>query len=74
LRRSEEKAALDVVDIGDAIVLSGALIGAMLPFLFAALTMLSVQKVSLDPNVQIALYHCSQLLCFLIEGCWGYHH
>jgi K(+)-stimulated pyrophosphate-energized sodium pump len=32
------------VDIGDPIVLSGVLIGAMLPFLFAALTMLSVQK------------------------------
>jgi K(+)-stimulated pyrophosphate-energized sodium pump len=47
----KEKADLDIVDIGDAIVLSGALIGAMLPFLFAALTMLSVQKVSLDPKV-----------------------
>lgn len=34
------------VDIDDPVVLSGALIGAMLPFLFAALTMLSVQKVS----------------------------
>lgn len=34
----------DAVDIGDPVVLSGALIGAMLPFLFAALTMLSVQK------------------------------
>lgn len=33
------------VDIGEPIVLSGVLIGAMLPFLFAALTMLSVQKV-----------------------------
>jgi K(+)-stimulated pyrophosphate-energized sodium pump len=40
------KAEIDVVDIGEPIVLSGALIGAMLPFLFAALTMLSVQKVS----------------------------
>lgn len=43
-----EKAGLkadDVtVDIGQPIVLSGVLIGAMLPFLFAALTMLSVQK------------------------------
>ena len=28
----------------DPIVLAGALLGAMLPFLFAALTMLSVQK------------------------------
>ena len=32
------------VDIGEPTVLSGVLIGAMLPFLFAALTMLSVQK------------------------------
>jgi K(+)-stimulated pyrophosphate-energized sodium pump len=31
-------------DIGDPVVLSGVLFGAMLPFLFAALTMLSVQK------------------------------
>ena len=31
-------------DISDPLVLSGALFGAMLPFLFAALTMLSVQK------------------------------
>lgn len=34
------------VNVGEPIVLSGVLIGAMLPFLFAALTMLSVQKVS----------------------------
>lgn len=40
----KEKAGIDVVDVGDPIVLSGVLIGAMLPFLFAALTMLSVQK------------------------------
>jgi K(+)-stimulated pyrophosphate-energized sodium pump len=40
----KNKAEIDVVDIGDPVVLSGALIGAMLPFLFAALTMLSVQK------------------------------
>jgi K(+)-stimulated pyrophosphate-energized sodium pump len=33
------------VNIVDPVVLSGVLIGAMLPFLFAALTMLSVQKV-----------------------------
>lgn len=32
------------LDIGDPIVLSGVLFGSMLPFLFAALTMLSVQK------------------------------
>jgi len=32
------------IDIGEPVVLSGVLLGAMLPFLFAALTMLSVQK------------------------------
>ena len=41
----KEAAGIKQVDIGDPIVLSGVLIGAMLPFLFAALTMLSVQKV-----------------------------
>ena len=40
----KEKAKVTDVDIGDPVVLSGALIGGMLPFLFAALTMLSVQK------------------------------
>lgn len=44
------KAGITIVDIGEPIVLSGALIGAMLPFLFAALTMLSVQKVSLESH------------------------
>jgi K(+)-stimulated pyrophosphate-energized sodium pump len=40
------KADIGDVHIGEPVVLSGVLIGAMLPFLFAALTMLSVQKVS----------------------------
>eukprot|EP00536_Pseudo-nitzschia_multiseries_P010111 jgi/Psemu1/319791/estExt_fgenesh1_pm.C_2980001 len=40
----KDKAGIDNVDIGDPIVLSGVLIGAMLPFLFAGLTMLSVRK------------------------------
>jgi len=40
----KQKAGIKAVDIGDPVVLSGVLIGAMLPFLFAALTMLSVQK------------------------------
>lgn len=40
----KEKAGITNVDIGDPIVLSGVLVGAMLPFLFAAMTMLSVQK------------------------------
>jgi len=39
------KANVTEVDISEPVVLSGILIGAMLPFLFAALTMLSVQKV-----------------------------
>jgi len=38
------KTGTDIVDLGDAYVMSGVLFGAMLPFLFAALTMLSVQK------------------------------
>jgi K(+)-stimulated pyrophosphate-energized sodium pump len=41
------KADIGDVHIGEPIVLSGVIVGAMLPFLFAALTMLSVQKVSL---------------------------
>lgn len=40
-----DKAAVVNVNISEPVVLSGILIGAMLPFLFAALTMLSVQKV-----------------------------
>lgn len=42
----KDKAGIEEVDIGNAVVLSGILVGAMLPFLFAGLTMLSVQKVS----------------------------
>ena len=41
----QDKAQVDSVDISDPVVLSGMLIGAMLPYLFSALTMLSVQKV-----------------------------
>ena len=41
----KEKTEIATVDLGDAYVMSGALFGAMLPFLFAALTMLSVRKV-----------------------------
>ena len=40
----KQKAEVDVVDITDPVVLASVLFGAMLPFLFAALTMLSVQK------------------------------
>jgi len=39
-----ESARLPVIELGDPVVFSGVLIGAMLPFLFAALTMLSVGK------------------------------
>merc|ERR1719201_1291178 len=39
-----DETGVNFVDISDPIVLAGALLGAMLPFLFAALTMLSVQK------------------------------
>lgn len=39
-----DKAGVLTADISEPVVMSGVLIGAMLPFLFAALTMLSVQK------------------------------
>jgi len=44
LNAFKDKAGIDTVDLGNAYVMSGAIFGAMLPFLFAALTMLSVQK------------------------------
>jgi len=44
LQAFKEITGVDIVDLGDAYVMSGLLFGAMLPFLFAALTMLSVQK------------------------------
>jgi len=40
----KEQTGLVTVDIGNPVVLSGMILGAMLPFLFAALTMPSVQK------------------------------
>ena len=44
----EEAAGIErngiLLDLGDPVVFSGVMIGAVLPFLFAALTMLSVQK------------------------------
>jgi inorganic pyrophosphatase len=63
------KAGISVVDIGDPIVLSGSLIGAMLPFLFSALTMLSVQKVGFlrwnvlvsRPLFRISLFNCTSV-------------
>jgi Na+/H+-translocating membrane pyrophosphatase len=64
----KDKADIQIVDIGDPIVLSGVLIGAMLPFLFAALTMLSVQKVSCCQRVVVGAcwkQHCGRVLIFL---------
>jgi K(+)-stimulated pyrophosphate-energized sodium pump len=46
-----DKARVGNVGISDPVVLSGVLLGAMLPFLFAALTMLSVQKVRNMMNI-----------------------
>merc|ERR1711957_1003936 len=40
----KDKADIDDIDLSDAYVMAGVIFGAMLPFLFAALTMLSVQK------------------------------
>jgi K(+)-stimulated pyrophosphate-energized sodium pump len=57
----KEKAGVTDVNISDPVVLSGILIGAMLPFLFAALTMLSVQKVRIghanDEWIQLIYIH-----------------
>jgi K(+)-stimulated pyrophosphate-energized sodium pump len=84
----KNKAGIDVVDIGEPIVLSGALIGAMLPFLFAALTMLSVQKVSTNLRVDFVradiLFFHVRIFCYITVshdssvpialGCRCYHH
>jgi len=40
----KHKADVHVVDLGDSYVMAGVLYGSMLPFLFSALTILSVQK------------------------------
>jgi K(+)-stimulated pyrophosphate-energized sodium pump len=57
-----DKAGVTEVDISEPIVLSGILIGAMLPFLFAALTMLSVQKVRNTREVDIVCFEYHQWL------------
>merc|ERR1719420_1155541 len=44
----EEQASVLVFDISDATVMSGALFGAMLPYLFGALTMISVGKAAAE--------------------------
>lgn len=57
------KAGVKDVNISEPIILSGVLLGAMLPFLFAALTMLSVQKVRarLYPVILLWFRHCSNI-------------
>jgi K(+)-stimulated pyrophosphate-energized sodium pump len=67
----KEKAGVGEVDIVDPVVLSGVLLGAMLPFLFAALTMLSVQKVRwfhafkpVYPQCFTGLTHSLFFVCF----------
>ena len=52
------KAGVTNVEISGPVVLSGVLIGAMLPFLFAALTMLSVQKVKNTTLDKFLGYFC----------------
>jgi Na+/H+-translocating membrane pyrophosphatase len=42
-----QQSGVDAADIKEPVVLAGILLGAMLPFLFSALSMLSVQKVRL---------------------------
>jgi K(+)-stimulated pyrophosphate-energized sodium pump len=64
----------------DPVVLSGVLIGAMLPFLFAALTMLSVQKVCVCvPNTySIDFDLVPRLTQYLVfrprSGRWSHYH
>merc|ERR1711988_1847393 len=45
---SEENGQLLSYDVSDAVVLTGLLFGAMLPYLFAALTMISVGKAAAE--------------------------
>merc|ERR1712137_1120974 len=44
----KEQVAVETFDLGDPLVLSGLLFGAMTPFLFAALTMISVGKAAAE--------------------------
>jgi K(+)-stimulated pyrophosphate-energized sodium pump len=69
----KEKAQLDVVDVSDPIVLGGVLIGAMLPFLFAALTMLSVQKVRITMYFKITLKTTRDAHLLSCSGCWFHY-
>lgn len=58
------KADIGDVHIGEPVVLSGVIVGAMLPFLFAALTMLSVQKVRLHIRWLFAMTLCASSLTY----------
>ena len=72
-----DKAEIYDVNIGDPVVLSGVLIGAMLPFLFAALTMLSVQKVSYFGPWNIIIIETmegSKYILLFVSGCRSYHY
>ena len=60
----QEKSSVGEVNIGDPVVISGLLIGSMLPFLFAALTMLSVQKVSLSTAKYFVKKNLREILVF----------
>ena len=72
------KADIGDVHIGEPVVLSGVIIGAMLPFLFSALTMLSVQKVNRKGTVS-RIYTWADLtslfvVFFIVQGCICYHY
>jgi K(+)-stimulated pyrophosphate-energized sodium pump len=47
------KAEVNAADISSPVVLAGVLLGAMLPFLFSALTMLSVQKAACKIIIEV---------------------
>merc|ERR1711933_351246 len=47
------KADIPYIDLSNAYVMSGVLFGALLPFLFAALTMLSVQKAAGEIIIEV---------------------
>lgn len=72
------KADVTSVNISEPVVLSGILLGAMLPFLFAALTMLSVQKASEarchEGFWQMFVFHpISHFVSILHSGCLRYY-
>ncbi len=72
----KDKAGIENVDVGNAIVLSGILVGAMLPFLFAGLTMLSVQKVSFEgfsSMMNTNMKHCCFSSHMSCSDCWCYN-